>query len=329
MALSQQIERDRALGDRGGRRSCGLLLHCLAMVAIVPALRYKRLGEEKLGKGSYGYVYPAWDTQQQCTVAVKVQPVDSDEAMREMMFFDVLPGHPNLITMLDKFVVGQELHLVFEYLYHSVSDMFHRAQGFLDVGLCSNYSRQIAIGLCHLHDHNVAHRDLSMGNILVDIPTNTVKIADLGLAACASHFVLDRSITTLWYRAPEVVLGVQTVGYPQTKFDMWVSLSRSLDRHSCVPRRHVQQEENARRKARVRSCDGAKACERARLSIGCVARGDGASELARVQGETHPGRARRVRGPSRGACSRSGAQEVSASRHTYLGFVCWFACVEA
>jgi serine/threonine protein kinase len=48
------------------------------------------------------------------------------------------------------------------------------------------YGSQIAIGLSHLHAPNVAHRDLPMGNILVNIPMNSVKIANLGLAACAS-----------------------------------------------------------------------------------------------------------------------------------------------
>ena len=67
----------------------------------------------------------------------------------------------------------------------------------------------------------MAHRDLSMGNILLDIPSNTLKIADLGLAACASHFVLDRNITAIWYRAPEVLLHIKQLDFPQSAFDMW------------------------------------------------------------------------------------------------------------
>ena len=56
---------------------------------------------------------------------------------------------------------------------------------------------------------------------MVDTPNNSVKIADLGLAVCASHFVLERQISTLWYRAPEVFLGVEKLDFPQTAFDMW------------------------------------------------------------------------------------------------------------
>ena len=139
-----------------------------------------------------------------------------------MMFFQSIPHHPHLLRMLDSYVVGSELFLVFEYLYNSLSDVFHRAEGLLDVALAKDYSHQVLQGIDHLHSHDVAHRDLSMGNILIDIPTNTLKIADLGLAACASNFVLDRLITTLWYRAPEVLLGIKHCDtFSQTTFDMW------------------------------------------------------------------------------------------------------------
>jgi serine/threonine protein kinase len=60
-----------------------------------------------------------------------------------------------------------------------------------------------------------------MGNVVVDIPSNTLKIADMGLAVCASHFVLDRPITPACYRAPEVFWGVKDLDYPQTSFDIW------------------------------------------------------------------------------------------------------------
>ena len=99
------------------------------------------------------------------------------------------------------------MHVVFEYLYNSLPDLFHRAHGLLPVDVSRHYAYQTLMGLCHLHAHNVAHCDLSLGNILLDIPSNSLKIADLGLAVCASHFVLERTITTLWYRALEFFFG--------------------------------------------------------------------------------------------------------------------------
>ena len=183
--------------------------------------RYRRLGTSTLGRGSYGYVYAAWDSKESCTVAIKVQKRESDEAVREMMFFQSIPSHKHLLKMLDTFVQQANLCLVFEYLYHCLSDVFHRAEGLLHVAVAQDYSCQVLQGLIHLHSHQVAHRDLSMGNILLDIPSNTLKIADLGLAACASHFVLDRVITVILYRAPKVLLHVKQLDFPQSAFDMW------------------------------------------------------------------------------------------------------------
>lgn len=183
--------------------------------------RYTRLGTETLGRGGYGYVYAAWDSKEACLVAVKVQQCKSNEAVREMMFFQSIPRHEHTLKMLDSYVDQTKLCLVFEYLYNSLSDIFHRAQGLLHMAVARDYSRQTVQGLIHLHAHRVAHRDLSMGNILVDTPSNTLKLADLGLAACASHFVLDRVVTTVFYRAPEVLLEIKELDFPQTAFDMW------------------------------------------------------------------------------------------------------------
>ena len=183
--------------------------------------RYHRLGTSALGRGSYGYVYAAWDSKESRTVAIKVQKSESDEAVREMMFFQSIPNHKHLLNMLDTFVQHARLYLVFEYLYNCLSDVFHRAEGLLHVAVAQDYSCQVLQGLVHVHSHQVAHRDLSMGKILLDIPSNTLKIADLGLAACASHFVLDRNITAIWYRAPEVLLHIKQLDFPQSAFDMW------------------------------------------------------------------------------------------------------------
>ena len=150
--------------------------------------RYSRLGTSTLGRGSYGYVYAAWDLDESRIVAVKVQKRSSDEVVREMMFFQTIPSHRHLLRMLDTYVHKNDLCLVFEYLYSSLADVFHRAQGLLPTAVAQDYSCQALQGLFHLHSNRVAHRDLSLGNMLVDIPSNTLKIADLGLAACASHF---------------------------------------------------------------------------------------------------------------------------------------------
>ena len=68
----------------------------MAAASSAPS-RYSRLGRDKLGEGAYGLVYPAWDSQEQRLVAIKQQRRDSAEAGREMLIYDSLPRHPNLL----------------------------------------------------------------------------------------------------------------------------------------------------------------------------------------------------------------------------------------
>ena len=82
--------------------------------------RYSYIGKNGsrvvLGKGSYGIVRPAWDRQQKCLVAIKAQSVDSETAKREMMFFQCMPRHHNVLQFLDVYVETSRVSLVFEYL---------------------------------------------------------------------------------------------------------------------------------------------------------------------------------------------------------------------
>ena len=57
-----------------------------------------------------------------------------------MMFFQSIPSHAHLITMLDAYVEEPHLLLVFEYLYNSLSDVFHRAHGLLPVDVSRHYA---------------------------------------------------------------------------------------------------------------------------------------------------------------------------------------------
>ena len=158
-----------------------------------------------LGRGSYGQVCPAWDTGDERLVAIKVQRRDSETAKREMMFFQCVPKHPNVLDLLDAFVSksGSDLSLVFEYCILSLADVYSRAQGFLDWSAAWRYSRDILQGIAHLHANDVAHRDLSMGNVLMKEDGGGCVVADFGLAASATSIILERPVSTAWYRAPE------------------------------------------------------------------------------------------------------------------------------
>ena len=147
--------------------------------------------------GSFGIVYTVWDNVNSKLVAIKEQPVSSDNAEGEMLFFHSIPVHPHLLQMHGQFVNGNLLHLVFQYLEASLHNMWHPTRGFLDWDLADRYGHHVLQGLAHLRAHSVAHRDLSMGNILFDASTNSARIADLGRAHCATSRVLEGKVTAL------------------------------------------------------------------------------------------------------------------------------------
>jgi serine/threonine protein kinase len=63
---------------------------------------------------------------------------------------------------------------------------------------------------------NIAHRDLKPANILIN-DSGEVKLADFGLAKKLKRFSTVK-VATMWYRAPELLLGIR--GY-SPKVDIW------------------------------------------------------------------------------------------------------------
>ena len=79
---------------------------------------------------------------------------------------------------------------------------------------------QILKAIRYAHLNCIMHRDLKPQNVLVEMRSGRVKVADFGLARsflppCKAY---TDKVVTLWYRAPELLLGARTYS---ALIDMW------------------------------------------------------------------------------------------------------------
>lgn len=177
-------------------------------------VRYERI--EKLGEGTYGVVYKAKDLYKGETVAIKKIRLENEDegmpstAMREIAILKEL-NHPNIVHLKDVIYVPGEkkLSLIFEYLDYDMKKFMKTLTAPLTGEQVRGFVRQLLEGIIHCHNRRIIHRDLKPQNLLIDPSSHALKIADFGLARAFSVPIrtLTHEIETLWYRAPEVLLG--------------------------------------------------------------------------------------------------------------------------
>ena len=102
----------------------------------------------------------------------------------------------------------KKLFLIFEYVDYDLKKFLEVNKHSITISQIKSIVYQILAGLNYCHAHRIIHRDLKPQNILVSKGGN-VKIADFGLARAFSLPIktLTHEIETLWYRAPEILLG--------------------------------------------------------------------------------------------------------------------------
>jgi len=188
--------------------------------------------EEQVGEGVFGKVFKAKykfsqkinvksNTKLGEYVALKKILMHNEKegfpitAYREIMLLNKLK-HKNIVGLhevvtskpCEKNKYKGSVYLVFEYMEHDLN-------GLIDRNICFEIPHikcilfQILTGINYLHQSNVIHRDIKGANILLN-NSGEVKIADFGLARAHSpnsNQLYTNRVVTLWYRAPEILLG--------------------------------------------------------------------------------------------------------------------------
>ena len=214
-------------GVPGWARHEGLLQGC----RDVRACYAPKLGRA-IDEGTYGRVYLAEDKETHEEVAIKqikfehVQTNDGFPitALREM---GLLLGmqHRNIIRVREIVTrpspQADKWYMVMDYMSHNMRDFLDKLPSgtLFTQGEVKCLLRQLLEGLAYIHGRWVMHRDLKTANLLIS-PQGRLTICDFGLARAVGSppRAYTETVVTLWYRAPEVLLGERRYGTP---LDVW------------------------------------------------------------------------------------------------------------
>jgi cyclin-dependent kinase len=184
--------------------------------------RYQKL--EKIGEGTYGVVYKAKDRISGEIIALKKIRLEAEDegipstAIREISLLKELQ-HANIVRLYDVVHTEKKLTLVFEYLDQDLKQYLDHCEGGLEKGILKSFLYQLLRGVGYCHHHRVLHRDLKPQNLLIN-REGELKLADFGLARAFGIPVRSytHEVVTLWYRAPDVLMGSRKYSTP---VDIW------------------------------------------------------------------------------------------------------------
>ncbi|KAI1196612.1 Pkinase-domain-containing protein [Nemania serpens] len=199
---------------------------------------YDKLND--IEEGAYGWVARAREIKTGKVVALKRLKLDTTESaqtglpetgLREIQILKDC-SHRNVVELREVVVGGGEgggeggrprfdnVFLVLEFVEHDLKSVLEDMPEPFLASEVKTLLRQLASGVAYLHDRWILHRDLKTSNLLLD-NRGRLKIADFGMARYVGDPPppkLTQLVVTLWYRAPELLLGATAYGRP---VDMW------------------------------------------------------------------------------------------------------------
>jgi len=182
---------------------------------------------DKIGEGTYGIVYKGEDLKTGQFVAMKKIRLESEDegipstAVREISMLKEL-RHASIVCLEDVIMQENRLYLIFEYLPMDLKRFLDNLDKdkMMDPSLVRSFLYQITQGIAYCHQRRILHRDLKPQNLLVDVKSNVIKLADFGLARVVGIPIraYTHEVVTLWYRSPEILLGSPRYS---TGVDIW------------------------------------------------------------------------------------------------------------
>jgi serine/threonine-protein kinase len=229
------VQLARAAATAGFRAAGSTLSGSILPPGIPPALedhpRYRVLG--LVGVGGMGAVYKAEHRLMERLVALKViSPALLDNAaaverFRREFRAAARLSHPNVVTAFDADQAGDLHFLVMEFVEGLSLDRLVAQTGPLSVAQACHFIRQAAIGLAHVHEQGMVHRDIKPQNLMV-MRKGNLKILDCGLARMVQAVAAEPTTSPVG-GGPDVTSAGVILGTPDYIAPEQVSDPRATD----------------------------------------------------------------------------------------------------
>ncbi|XP_027338055.1 mitogen-activated protein kinase kinase kinase 3-like [Abrus precatorius] len=168
-----------------------------------------------VGSGSFGTVHLAMNKSTGGLFVVKsAHSVAGHGALKkEVEILKSLNSSPYIVHCLGTEEDEGNLNVFMEYMAGgNLADVAHKFGGSLDEDVVRVYTREILLGLKHLHQHGIVHCDLKCKNVLLGSFGN-IKLADFGCAKRVKELRGGGNVANSWksiggtplWMAPEVL----------------------------------------------------------------------------------------------------------------------------
>ncbi|MBE0550066.1 MAG: serine/threonine protein kinase, partial [Rubrivivax sp.] len=178
--------------------------------SVVAGYRLLRI----IGQGTQSTVFLAEREADAQAVALKlISLAGADQGARLAFLHSAAAArrlvHPGIVTVLAAGVEGALGWLAMEPVPGASLERYTRPSRLLPALLVLRVAEAVALALAYAHRQGVVHRDIKPPNILAHWPSDTVKLADFGLArvADAAQTATGLVLGSPGYMAPEQLAG--------------------------------------------------------------------------------------------------------------------------
>lgn len=181
---------------------------------------------QKIGEGAFSKVHLCTRQGSSEELVMKIMKKDeskneNDRAViqlaREVQVLSQL-NHPNIVKYYQFFEDDSNSYIIMEYIEGQSLLDFINGHPQQDQRVCQNIFFQICKAILYLHEKGIAHRDLKLDNIMIDVQYR-VKLLDFGLCNFNNSSKLMTTFCgSLCNAAPEILMKIPYDGF---KADMW------------------------------------------------------------------------------------------------------------